>query len=272
AMLALLVFSAALLLLDLLTGAGFLRLGRRLETRLRMTLLEKLPRLGDRYFQSRLVSDMAQRAHNLPLLRGLPALATGVVRSSVQLGLTAVGLSWLDPGSAPAAAVFAALAFAIPFLTRGTLTERELRKRSHSAAMSRFYLDSLLGLLAARTHGAERALRRGHENMLVVWANAALDLLRAGVVIEGVQALVGFCGSAWLVLGYVERDGNPGGMLLFMYWALSMPSLGRQLALALQQYPAQRNVLLRLLEPLGAPNETDAAQSIDPATRLSEEP
>jgi ABC-type siderophore export system fused ATPase/permease subunit len=34
------------------------RIGRRLETRLRIMLLEKIPRLSDRYFHSRLTSDM----------------------------------------------------------------------------------------------------------------------------------------------------------------------------------------------------------------------
>ena len=64
ALFVLLAFVAALLVLDFAVGGGVLRLGRRLEARLRMALLEKLPRLGDRYFQSRLVSDMAQRAHS----------------------------------------------------------------------------------------------------------------------------------------------------------------------------------------------------------------
>ena len=46
--------------------------GRQLEVRLRMALLEKLPRLGDRYFQSRPTSDMAERSHSLHRLRLLP--------------------------------------------------------------------------------------------------------------------------------------------------------------------------------------------------------
>jgi ATP-binding cassette subfamily B protein len=44
-------------------------------------------------------------------------------------------------------------------------------------------------------------------------------------------------------------------MLLVVYWSLSMPALGQEIAFVVQQYPGQRNVTLRLVEPLGAPEE-----------------
>jgi ABC-type multidrug transport system fused ATPase/permease subunit len=46
-------------------------------------------------------------------------------------------------------------------------------------------------------------------------------------------------------------------MLLLVYWALNLPVLGQEVALLARQYPAHRNVTLRLLEPLGAPEETN---------------
>ena len=61
---ALIVFSAALLLLEIPLVSSLLRFGRHLETRLRLAFLNKIPRLGDRYFQSRLKSDMAERSHS----------------------------------------------------------------------------------------------------------------------------------------------------------------------------------------------------------------
>ena len=60
------------LLLDLQVGASILRLGRHLETRLRMAFLSKLPYIPDNYFQSRVVSDMVMRGHNIYKLRQLP--------------------------------------------------------------------------------------------------------------------------------------------------------------------------------------------------------
>ncbi len=262
ALVVLLVFMAALLLLDVAAGGGIRRLGRRLEARLRVALLEKLPRVGDRYFQSRLVSDMASRAHGLYTLHALPDLGARLVRASVQLVLTAIALAWIDPPSAPIAAIAAALAIGIPLATQRMLAERELRARTHAAALSRFYLDSLIGLVSVRTHGAERSLRRGHETLAVDWGRAGVRLLRSAVLIEGVQSLTAFGLAAWLVLGYIERGGTPGGALLLIYWAMSLPMLGRELAGMVQRYGGHRNTLARLLEPLGTPDETAPTESI----------
>ena len=53
--------------------------------------------------------------------------------------------------------------------------------------------------------------------------------------------------------------GVSGGDLLLVYWLLKLPVAGNTLLSLAHQYPAQRNVLLRLLEPLAAP-ESGAAQ------------
>ena len=69
-------FAAVLLLLELGVAGGLARLGRRLEVRLRAAFLDKLPRLHDRYFQSRPVSDMAERPpppQPCPILPGSPS-------------------------------------------------------------------------------------------------------------------------------------------------------------------------------------------------------
>ena len=109
-----------------------------------------------------------------------------------------------------------------------------------------------------RTHAAERAVRREHQSLLAEWARASLGLQRVVVGVEGVQSLLGFGLAAWLLLGYLTRAGDGGGMLLLVYWALNLPVLGQEVALLARQYPTLRNVTLRLLEPLGAPEETNA--------------
>src|SRR5262249_1813520 len=79
---------AVLLLLELGVAGGLARLGRRLEVRLRAAFLDKLPRLHDRYFQSRPVSDMAERSHALHQIRLLPPLVGRFVRATLALTLT----------------------------------------------------------------------------------------------------------------------------------------------------------------------------------------
>jgi ABC-type transport system involved in cytochrome bd biosynthesis fused ATPase/permease subunit len=258
---ALLGFVAALLLLELPIATGLLRLGRHLEVRLRLAFLAKIPHLGDRYFQSRLTSDMAERCHTAHTLRLLPEMGGQLLRSTLELVLTAIGIAWLDPASAPLAVLVAALSLGFVLLAQPLLKERDLRVRGHVGALGRFYLDAFLGLVAVRTHAAERAVRREHQNLLAEWARAGLGLQRVVVGVEGVQSLVGFGLAIWLLLSYLTRAGDGGGMLLLIYWALNLPVLGQEVALMARQYPAHRNVTLRLLEPLGAPEETNVQAS-----------
>ena len=95
----LLVFLAVLAMLELPILHESLRQGRQLELRLRMALLRKLPRLHDRYFQSRPISDMADRAHGLQLTRGLPGLGFNLVRTLFELALTLAGVLVIAPHS-----------------------------------------------------------------------------------------------------------------------------------------------------------------------------
>ena len=249
-------FAAGLLLLELPIVATIMRAGRRLEARLRMAFLEKIPRLGDRYFHSRLTSDMTQRAHDLRQLRTLPNLGVTFLRLSFQIVLTALGVIWLEPSSAPLAIAATLFAVGLSFATQPFLAERDLRLRTHIGALSRFYLDALLGLVPLRTHGAERAVRREHESLLVEWARSGLSYYNAHIIIQGIEALVGSGFAVWILLHYVARGGQPGGILLLFYWTLNLPVLGQAMADAARQYPLLRNRVLRLLEPLGASDES----------------
>jgi ATP-binding cassette subfamily B protein len=261
-----LLFAAALFWLDFAIAGGVLWSGRRLEARLRSAFFRKLPRLGERYFSSRLVSDVAQRAHSLDALRTLPEIGGRFARVSMQLVFTAAAVAWLDPASAWLACLGAVLALAIPLASAKMLAERELRQRVHSAALSRHYLDSLLGLTAARTHGAERSLRRRHESLLIEWGRSSVHWLRGSVVIEGVQLLTASAIAAWLVLDFAARGGRTGATLLLVYWVLNLPLLGRELAGIIRRLPSYRNILVRVLEILQAPEEADVPEAIEAAT------
>jgi ABC-type bacteriocin/lantibiotic exporter with double-glycine peptidase domain len=255
---ALLGFLTVLLLLEGPLVAGVLRLGRHLEARLRVAFFQKLPRLGDQYFQSRLTSDMAERSHSVHRLRLLPDLGSQLLRTTCTLVLTAAGLAWLAPTSTLLAALAAVCAVGVPLLAQPLLAERDLRVRSHAGALSRFYLDTLLGLGAIWAHGAERAVQRAQTAVLGEWARAGLGLQRAVVAVEVGQSLVGFGLAVWLVRAHLAHHGATGHVLLLVYWALALPVLGQEIALLLRQYPSHRNVTLRLLEPLGAPEGADA--------------
>ncbi len=270
AMAAILFFSLALLLLELPAFSAAARLGRQLENRLRIAFLSKIPKLGDRYFQSRLTSDMAERSHATHRLRHLPDLMRQLARSTFELCATAAGIIWLEPSAAPLVLLILAACLFPALMSQSLLAERDLRTRSHAAGLTRFYLDGMLGLIAIRAHGAERSLRREHEKLLGEWAQAALRLQKAVVSLEAVQFIASFGLVAWLVLAHHFQGADIGRALLVLYWALNLPVLGQDIGALARQYPAYRNLTLRLLEPLGAPEEPVSHRKQDLKSRMAQ--
>lgn len=253
----LLIFVTAPLLLEFPISATVLRMGRRLEARLRMAFLQKLPRLGDRYFHSRLTSDMTQRAYDLRSLRSLPNLGMNLLRTGFQLLLTTIGVIWLDPISAPLAILGTLFFVSLSFFTRPLLEERDLRLRTHIGALSRFYLDGLLGLVPLKTHSAERSMRRQHESQMVEWMRSGRDFYSWATYLQSIGVLLYSAFAVLIVMNYITKGGRSNEILLLFYWTLNLPTLGQALADQVQQYPMLRNRVLRLLEPLGAPDEEE---------------
>jgi ATP-binding cassette subfamily B protein len=263
----LVAFSALLLFVMLLAALEFpiaaesLRVGRHLELRLRLALLRKLPLLNDRYFQSRPISDVAERGHSVQRVRTLPDLGLRLIRGAWDLLLTLVGIAWVSPASLPLAFWIVSLAVALLMLAQPALNERDLRARSHAGALQVFYLDALLGLVPIRTHCAERSVRREHEGLLTEWARTELGVLRLSVLIKATQAALCLSLAAWLLFRHVQATGVTGNLLLLVYWVLKLPALADGMTALALQYPSQRNVALRLLEPLKTPEEPEAFEA-----------
>ncbi|MBV8686625.1 MAG: ATP-binding cassette domain-containing protein [Alphaproteobacteria bacterium] len=252
----LVLFAAILLAIEYASGLGTLRWGRKLEARLRMALLAKLPRLNDRYFHSRPISDMADRSHNIHAVRAVPALGLRLVQSVLELAVTFLGVLILAPGAWLLATLLALAAVAIPFTTQHLLNERDLRIRNHAGALNSFYLDALLGLAPIRAHRAERSVQGQHEGLLVEWARSLRGMINLALATDAAQSLVATALVGALLFTHFLSAGRVSGSdLLLVFWALKLPALGGQIARIAHQYPAQRNVLSRLLEPLAAPEE-----------------
>jgi ATP-binding cassette subfamily B protein len=247
----LLGFAVVLLVVGTVGTMETLRFGRNLEMRLRMLLLERIPLLPDRYFASRPVSDMAQRSHALHQIRGLPGLGARLLAHTFELTLTAAGIAFLDPHIAPLAAAAAVFAIALPLATQPILSERDLRLRTHGGALCNSYFDALCGLMPIRAHGAESAVRSEHEGLLVSWTKAGLRLQKGIVFLDAVGLCAGIGMTIWILLNHISRHPDSSAGLLLVYWALNLPVAGRELAQTIWQYPQQRNLALRLFEPLG---------------------
>jgi ATP-binding cassette subfamily B protein len=203
---------------------------------------------------------MAERAHSLHELRELPGLLAQALRAALGIVCTTVAVIWLEPTVASLALALSVTVIAVPLLLQRALVERDLKLRTHTGAISRFYLDALLGVVPVRTHGVARAVRREHERLLVEWTRAGLSVHRAGAYLDALQALFGFGLAAALVVSAGRASGDPASLLLLAYWTLTLPVLGEELAVAMRGLPKLRNLALRALEPLGAPEQpTDRA-------------
>lgn len=266
---AVLAFMAVMLCFRLPLASQSMRLGRQLETRLRMAILAKLPNLPDRYLQSRPVSDMADRAHSLQLVRLVPGLALHFLQTAGEIALTVFGLMLIDLQVGLWSAALAAAAVVAPVLSQRLVTEADMRARSHGAALNGVMLDAMQGHVPIRVHAAEPAVRSLHEALLADWSRAMRRLLRFSAIASAAQQTICYGIAAGIMLmHYAGAQGVQGSDLLLVYWLLKLPAAGQSLAALTLQYPAQRNVLTRLIEPLSAPVLQDEPPSA-PAFRAT---
>ncbi len=261
----LLALLAALLLLEVGLASGVMRSGRALEARVRTLFHAKIARLEMRWFQGRPLSDLAERGHALALLRELPALAAALLRGAATLLFAAGALAWLEPSLALPAVIAATVALLVPLLFGPALAERDLRQRTHAGVLGRFVVDALQGLAPIRAHAAEATLEREQERLLGEWNRSATRQLGAALAMERSALAIGLLSAGFLLARFARGGGEPTQALLVAWWALALPAAGAEVARALRRLPALRSVVLRLLEPLTAPERPDADVAPAPA-------
>ncbi|MCU0686282.1 MAG: ATP-binding cassette domain-containing protein [Polyangiaceae bacterium] len=255
-----LVFAAValmLLLIQLPISLGLLGVGRRLEVRLRKAYFEQLPKTEDRYFQSRLASDMASRCHNIQAMRTLPALIAQGFTIALELLATTAALIWAAPGAWPIVLALSAVTLLLPLIAQKVFLEPDMRVQSQVGALSKFILDALVGLTPILIHGAERSLRRSQETLLVSWTKSRYWLLALTVAFEGGLMLVSYGLVVWLVYSYLGGNERASLVLLVVFWALRFPILGQRLLILSRGLPSVMNKVRRLMDIIGAVNGDD---------------
>ncbi|MBF0379988.1 MAG: ATP-binding cassette domain-containing protein [Magnetococcales bacterium] len=257
------LFFISLLILEWPLALLSRQAGKYLEVRLRLRFLKKLPHLEDRYFHSRLTSDMIQRAYDLREISNLPNLGVNFLRILAQIILITIGLTVIYPEGTGRVIFSCAVVILLAFLSQPWLQEKDMQFRTHVGSLSRFYLDALLGIVPIRSHGATQAIQTQHERLLLDWFRTGRDFFRTFEYISLLNFLISTGLSIWLVHSYLNIDRDSSVTLVLLYWLLQLPQLGNQLAESTQQYPTLRNRLLRLLEPLSAPDESHSWYSAD---------
>jgi len=243
-------------LLAYLAERDLLGLGRRLETRLRLALLRHLPRLPERYLDTRPLSDLAERAHGLYRLRRLPEHARHLAGAGCHLALLTAGLVWLHPAGAGWTLLATGAALS-PLLAWPALAEADLAVRTRAGALVRSLLDAFRGATALRAHGGEASHRRRHQVLLAGWGWSRLAQLGLELRLDTAQGLAVTAAVLALTLHHLRHGGGPADLLLLAGWGLQLPVRGAQLAAALNQLARERSTLERLAEPLTAPGEED---------------
>jgi ATP-binding cassette subfamily B protein len=135
------------------------------------------------------------------------------------------------------------------------LSARYRHLREYIGRLSRFYLDGLLGLVAIRTHGAERSVAYEHQGLLIQWARKKLALHRLELIFASIKISVYWLALALLVLSYLARGQQITILLLLLYWAFRLVYIIEELVPTYLEYFSQESKAQRFLEPLKAPDE-----------------
>lgn len=240
-------------LIDRASARTLSSIGRSLEVKLRLMLYDKLPRLDDVYYRTRLVSDLADRAHAMHHIGEIPALYGAIWRYGLELAMVVFAIGLIDPLAALPAMLGAAVVCAVPALASPLLTERERAAREHKGAVSRLFLDALLSAWTVRAHVADGVLRVEHEKMMVAWATSARLRVSTQIGVDTLSTLAGIALAAAVLAVHTSRAGWTGAALLLVWWSLLLPSLGERINTVFRAIPEARNIALRLLEPLSGP-------------------
>jgi ABC-type bacteriocin/lantibiotic exporter with double-glycine peptidase domain len=268
-----LVVEAALLGFEAVAASGAQWLGRRRETGLRLGLARKIPRLPDRYLRTRLMADLAERAHRIGELRRGPEMAVATAGAACDAALGIFAMALLDPVLVAGALATGAAAIGVPLLALPRCEERSRRARALGATLGALYLDVLRGRAAVRAHGAAAALRRRHEELLAAWLRARREAAAAGVWLEAGTVGLLHLAAAALVLAHVRHRGLDAGALVVALWAFQVVGAGQRLAvLAGSALPLHRSLRRRVEETLGAGEECGEIERAGRGGRGEEEP
>lgn len=256
---ALVLFLVILLALDWPAALGMYRLGRRLELLLRSRFLLNATRSGATGFQTRRLADLAFRAHWLFSPRQLIETAGFSFYLLANIVFTGAAIIWVYPNSFVLATVAVVGAGCLPAFFFPGMARLDLRYREHSAALGSMYWDSLQGVRVIQAHGAQQRVRTGYSNQLRLWASAGLRLQGAFARAESAQLAIACLCTIGLVYRQAAVQQSPAGLLLLIYWAMSIPVLGREFSAQVRSIPAMRSTLLRFQELMQPDGEQRSA-------------
>ncbi len=193
------VFIALSSLMELPIAQLSLTLGRQLESQFRIALFNKLPKIHDPYFRSRLLTEMARRSHRLYILRSMPGFAVTILQQLSLVVFTLIGILWLDFFAGLVACVLVGLLLSASIVWQKTLRDAMARAETQAGIISMLYFDTLKGLRAIRSHAAQTTFENEQEIQLSRWGAAHYNHKRkqCTLAVGSSSALQYCCTYAW---------------------------------------------------------------------------
>lgn len=245
-----LTFLVPLILIEWTLSRLSSSLGRKLELALRMEFYYKIPRLHDRFFRSRLVSDMAGRCHSVQFLREIPDFFLRILRTGLDLLLTVSLILIFFPSGKLQVLSFLVLSFGIPIFRQKLFFEKNTKLLNLSASLSRFYFDTLVGITAVKAHTAENSIEYAHNEILEEWLRTQESIQDWSKYFDAFQMLVHAFFTSWILHAYFVATPSAPAILLILIWVMKVTLLGEGLTNSLEALPFMKSMLLQLLEPL----------------------
>lgn len=239
-------------LLEFPIAAIGLSLGRQLESQFRIALFEKIPKIHDPYFRTRLLTDMARRSHYLYRLRNLPVFAVSILQQIALVFFTLVGIFWLDATAGLVAASLVAIILLCSGLLQKALQEFASRAEIQSGLLSMFYFDALKGLRVIRSHAAQHTFEAEAEILLRRWGETNYQgQSKQAAALLAMDLISLLCIAALMYSKAVSADALAPSLLWF-YWLLRLPFMVKHLSSLLLLIPDYRLVLALFAELLQA--------------------
>lgn len=260
ALAAMLVLTALLLTAEVWTLGRVRAFGRMVEGSACDAFQRALVRLPRAYFLSRPASDLIDRVHQLHELRRLPDAVARIAISAAEVVVCGGVLIVVVPNAWWIVSAGVALTFAVVAALYRPLARRDLQARTHAGGLGRFFLDGLQGALPVRAHGAGDALRGAHEDVLWGWKRARFAATALAATGELTLTAIS---TATAAMTLTRVEDRLAAAPLAAVWALTFVASGLQLLARARHLPAQRSLLLRLLEPIDAEPEPPSIDGAD---------
>ncbi len=238
------------------------KIARHLEDQFRIAMYEKLPKLKDEYYASRLLPDLIERCHSVTAIAKTPKVVVDSLMAFIRIAIIFTGLLYISPGDAPFLLVFFFFCLALPMIAKNILSQKDMVARTLAGTLTRHYSNALLGLFTVKVHSGENTILNQQQESLTRWATASNNERQAYLKLSFIQDIITY-GMAILLISLTVNTMTIHALnILYVYWILKLPARAEQLLNSLQRVPLVKNTILRLQEPLSSAE--DAIELADP--------